>query len=510
MTKVNLDEFQKTGYDDWLWLIKNSLKPEELKTIETQSYSGIGIKPLYTENDISDQMRRIIRDSGDFPYIRGKSAPDVKNHRWLIIQPLKSDNIFDLNKELAANLAIGQNSILIDFSLLASIAAQYDYSFADIFDILFKDIDLSHYPIFFENCVDYNFYQFFLSYITNNNIDKDTIEAAFGVDIFSKILNNGIIPITIDQDFEAISGMIKSVKSNHPKSGIVAINGNNYAEAGAGAIEEIAYSIAQAYEYMRQLERFDLNLDEIVNQIYFNFSAGSEFFIEIAKLRAARLLWAGILNKCGIDKSLAKMEMICQTSEFHQSFLDSDTNMIRNSIAAMSAIIGGSQGLKVNFIDTEYKNAEFAEFAGNLQLVLLNEAHLTDTIDPLGGSGYIENLTYQIAKHAYQLFVEIENRGGFLACLKDGYLQNNLNDLLISKKEQLANNKSILIGVNKYPNSNDKFLNNLSSSDLNNIISNLVNTSDDYDLQGNIDGQKINKLLKERPAATFEAKVFSN
>jgi methylmalonyl-CoA mutase len=212
-------------------------------------------------------------------------------------------------------------------------------------------------------------------------------------------------------------------------------------------------------EYMTQLTQRGIKSELAASKIGFTFGTGSNYFPEIAKLRAARLLWSVVLNGFKpADAEEIKMNIHCVTSEWNKTIYDPYVNLLRTQTEAMSAILGGTDSLTVEPFDTVFRQPdEFSErIARNQQLILKEEAYFDKVADPAAGSYYIENLTSLIAENAWKLFLEIEEKGGFLACLKSGFIQTKLSDSAKKRQNDVATRKISLLGTNQYPNTLEK------------------------------------------------------
>ncbi len=212
---------------------------------------------------------------------------------------------------------------------------------------------------------------------------------------------------------------------------MISINASNFNNAGADIVQELAFGISMGSEYMAQLTDRGISADMAASKIRFSFGTGSHYFPEIAKLRAARLLWSVVINGFhpeNIEKM--KMDIHCVTSEWNKTIYDPYVNLLRTQTEAMSAILGGTDSLTVEPFDIVFRNPdEFSErIARNQQLILKEEAYFDKVADPAAGSYYIENLTNLISENAWKLFLEIEEKGGFLSCLKSGFIQNKLSE----------------------------------------------------------------------------------
>ena len=245
-------------------------------------------------------------------------------------------------------------------------------------------------------------------------------------------------------------------------------------------MQELAFGLAMGCEYMDQLTSRGISSDLAASKIRFSFGTGSDYFPEIAKLRAARLLWSVVLNGYhpAKDENI-RMDIHSVTSEWNKTIYDPYVNMLRTQTEAMSAILGGTDSLTVEPFDTVFRQPDdFSErIARNQQLILKEEAYFDKVADPAAGSYYIENLTNLIADNSWKLFIELEEKGGFLECLRSGFVQTKLSESRAKRENDLATRKTILLGTNQYPNTLEKVSD---SVDLNKLVNKKTINNDIY------------------------------
>ena len=269
---------------------------------------------------------------------------------------------------------------------------------------------------------------------------------------------NGTLCIPPEEGFDYLSTVVKS-SVFLPLFRTISINASNFINAGADIVQELAFAISMGSEYLTQLTQRGISCATVNSKIKFSFGTGSNYFTEIAKLRAARLLWSVVTNGfTPCNSSNIKMDIHCVTSKWNKTVYDPYVNLLRTQTEAMSAILGGTDSLTVEPFDTVFRHPdEFSErIARNQQLILNEEAYFDKVADPAAGSYYIENLTSLIAENAWKLFVELEEKGGFLACLKSGVIQSKLSESSKKRGSDLATRKTILLGTNQYPNTLEK------------------------------------------------------
>jgi methylmalonyl-CoA mutase len=269
---------------------------------------------------------------------------------------------------------------------------------------------------------------------------------------------NGTLCIPPEDGFDYLASLVNAAVPL-PKFRVINLNASNFTNAGADIVQELAFAVSMGCEYMTQLTQRGIAPELAASKIGFTFGTGSNYFPEIAKLRAARLLWSVILN--GFRPANAeniRMNIHCVTSEWNKTIYDPYVNLLRTQTEAMSAILGGTDSLTVEPFDTVFRQPEeFSErIARNQQLILKEEAYFDKVADPAAGSYYIENLTSLIAENAWKLFLEIEEKGGFLSCLKSGYIQQKLSESAKKRINDVATRKTSLLGTNQYPNTLEK------------------------------------------------------
>jgi methylmalonyl-CoA mutase len=296
------------------------------------------------------------------------------------------------------------------------------------------------------------------NYVKKSGSDPLQIRGAFEADPLGRLIVNGTICIPVDQGFDFLASLVHSVVAL-PNFRVVHINASNFTNAGADIVQELAFGISMGSEYMVQLTERGISADEAAMKIRFSFGTGSNYFPEIAKLRAARLLWSAVTKGFHPENpENIKMDIHCVTSEWNKTVYDPYVNLLRTQTEAMSSIIGGTDSLTVEPFDIVFRNPdEFSErIARNQQLILKEEAYFDKVADPAAGSYYIENLTNLISEHAWKLFLEVENKGGFLACIQTGFIQDKLAESSSIRKENITGRKEILLGTNRFPDVNEK------------------------------------------------------
>jgi methylmalonyl-CoA mutase len=296
-----------------------------------------------------------------------------------------------------------------------------------------------------------------------NGINKSSIRGAVEADPLSRLMLNGTLCIPVEAGFDYLASLTKD-NATLPHYRNIQVNGSNFTNAGSGAVQELAFTISMAVEYLSQLTERGIKAEDAASKMRFSFGIGSGYFMEIAKLRAARILWSLVADSYKTASPHAfRMEMHCVTSEWNATVYDPYVNILRTQTEAMSAILGGTDSLTVNPFNAAFSEpAEFSErIARNQQLILREEAHFDKVADPVSGSYYIENLTKLVAENAWKLFIEIEDSGGFYSALKSGIIQEKIERSATERKNDISKRKEILLGTNQYPNPDDRVVQTL-------------------------------------------------
>ena len=421
------------------------------KRLVWKTNEGFDVMPFYRREDL-ESLKHI---DGFFPlFLRGDvTTPDrdrgVKiNNNWLVRQNISVADYTTANQKALSILTKGVDS-------LGFIIADPESVNEKNFEILLKDIN--------PECVEINFLSngkareilsLFGKISKKNGFNLSRLRGAIETDPLGRLMINGTLCIPVEAGLDYLASLTNEAFAL-PAYRILQVNGSNFTNAGSDAVQELAFSIAIAVEYLTQLTDRGIKAEQAATKLRFNFGTGSNYFMEIAKLRAARLLWSIVGEGYKpADRNSFRMEIHCVTSEWNTTVYDPFVNMLRTQTEAMSAVLGGTDSLTVKPFDVAFNQAnEFSErMARNQQLILKEESYFDKVADPASGSYYIENLTALVAENAWKLFLEIENMGGFLSALESGFIQKKLAESAGKRKNDVARRKEILLGTNQYPN----------------------------------------------------------
>jgi methylmalonyl-CoA mutase len=471
MSKENIrffEEFDFPNYDDWKNAAISALKGAPFdKVMFTDTYEGIKLKPIYNKEDLLTAKHISQEFPGFYPFNRGGDADGYKVSSFEICQNIPYPIAKDYNTALKYDLTRGQNSIKINIEKATAIHEDFtaeDLSGSEVciatsddMKAAFKDINLSDYPVNIDAGI--GAFTAFTSLISAIDDDKyKDLNGTLNFDFITEFAKEGKLVADLSRYIEEMYAIAKWSNANSPNFRTIGISGCEWHNAGANAVQELTVSIGLGIFYIRELLKKNLTIDEIAPKISFSLSIGINFFMEIAKFRAIRIIWSRVIKEFGGSEESQKAHIHAITSEREHTKLDPYVNILRATSQVFSAVTGNCDSITVNNFDKEFgMPSEFSRrIARNAQNVIKFESHLDDTIDPAGGSYYIENLTSELINSAWNEYIEIEKNGGILEQLKSGTIQTKVEDNFKKRLENIAFRKDIIVGVNKYANINEK------------------------------------------------------
>lgn len=410
-------EFDSVSAKEWKQKIQVGLKGAEYNdTLVWQSLEGINVKPFYHRDDLYSEIQ---------------SIPGTPSS-WAVVQSLFIDDI-----EISTNLAIdslhrGAESLFLK---------------ADkVFDIskLFESVPLKNVTLYFElNFLDAAFTEELIQYFKAREVDVH-----YRIDLIQRLTKDGNWFHSMEKDH----GILETLVSKYPNNQLLGIDTSGYQNAGANSIQQLAYGLAHANEY---LNHFRSHFENNPPTLTFTIAIGSNYFFEIAKIRALRWLVASLAEAYNFD---IECHILAIPSKRNKTLYDYNVNMLRTTTECMSAVLGGADSVMNISYDTLYhKSNEFGErISRNQLLILKSEAYFDWVTNPVEGSYFVEKLTEELAEKALALFKNIEGGGGFLKNLKDGIIQRKISESAKKEQQWFDKGKLILVGSNKYPNSEDR------------------------------------------------------
>ena len=436
-------DFPAVSTEQWMEKVTADLKGADFdKRLVWRTNEGFKVMPFYRQEDI-ENLKTTDSLPGEFPFVRGTKT----NNRWFVRQEIEVTDVKEANRKALDILNKGVDSI--GFSIPGNVSKE------DIAELL-KGIHLEAIEINFRSCQKeiVKLIKTLVEYFKSTGIAPENIQGSANYDPFSKTLRKGKEVEPIGKEIAEIVALTAEFKNFR----VIGVNAFQFNNAGSYISQELGFALAYGNEFLSQAVEAGVAIDEAAKKVKFNFGVGSNYFMEIAKFRAARMLWANIVAAYQPEcDCAAKMQIHAFTSEWNQTIYDAHVNLLRSQTEAMSASIAGVDSLTVLPFDNSYKKAdEFSErIARNQQLLLKEESHFDKIVDPSAGSYYLENLTASIAEQAWKLFLTVEDKGGFYAALKEGFVQNEIKTSSANRLSDIAKRKEILLGTSQFPNFNE-------------------------------------------------------
>ncbi|MDM8011213.1 MAG: methylmalonyl-CoA mutase [Parasphingorhabdus sp.] len=450
----------KPTLKDWQELADKEVKGRDLTW---QTPEGIAVKPLYTADDAGDPGL-----PGFAPFTRGVKASMYAGRPWTIRQYAGFSTAEESNAFYRRNLAAGQKGLSVAFDLATHRGYDSDHprvvgdvgkagvaidSIEDM-KILFDQIPLDEMSVSMTmNGAVIPCLAFYIVAAEEQGVSQDKLSGTIQNDILKEFMVRNTYIYPPAPSMRIISDIIAYTSEHMPKFNSISISGYHMHEAGATAVQELAFTIADGREYAKQAMATGLDIDAFAGRLSFFFGIGMNFFMEIAKLRAARTLWYRVMDGLGAQSERSKMlRTHCQTSGVSLTEQDPYNNVIRTTIEAMAATLGGTQSLHTNALDeaialpTDFS----ARIARNTQIVLQEEAGITKVVDPLGGSYYIEALTDELVEKAWEIIEKVDAEGGMAKAVADGWPKAMIEEAAAGRQAAVDRGDAVIVGVNKY------------------------------------------------------------
>ena len=448
--------------DDWKALAEKEVKGRDL-TWHTPE--GIDVKPLYTQEDVADVDPGL---PGFAPFTRGVRASMYAGRPWTIRQYAGFSTAEESNAFYRRNLAAGQKGLSVAFDLATHRGYDSDHprvvgdvgkagvaiDTVEDMKILFDGIPLDKMSVSMTmNGAVIPILAFFIVAGEEQGVPQAMLDGTIQNDILKEFMVRNTYIYPPAPSMRVVSDIIAYTSAHMPKFNSISISGYHMQEAGATAVQELAFTIADGKEYAKAAMAAGLDIDAFAGRLSFFFAIGMNFFMEVAKLRAARKLWHGIMDGLGAKDERSKMlRTHCQTSGVSLAEQDPYNNVIRTTVEAMAAALGGTQSLHTNALDeaialpTDFS----ARIARNTQLVLQEETGITHVVDPLGGSYYVEALTQELHDRALEIITRVDGEGGMANAVAAGWPKAMIEEASAARAARVDRHEDVIVGVNKY------------------------------------------------------------
>ncbi|MEQ1496862.1 MAG: methylmalonyl-CoA mutase, partial [Novosphingobium sp.] len=454
----------KPTVPDWQAAAAKEVKgPDRFRDLTWHTPEGIAVKPLYTAEDAGDPGL-----PGFAPFTRGVRASMYAGRPWTIRQYAGFSTAEESNAFYRRNLAAGQKGLSVAFDLATHRGYDSDHprvvgdvgkagvaidSVEDM-KILFDGIPLDQMSVSMTmNGAVIPILAFFIVAGEEQGVPRAALDGTIQNDILKEFMVRNTYIYPPEPSMRIVSDIIAYTSAEMPKFNSISISGYHMHEAGATAVQELAFTIADGKEYAQRAMAAGLDIDAFAGRLSFFFGIGMNFFMEVAKLRAARTLWHRVMDGLGAKDERSKMlRTHCQTSGVSLQEQDPYNNVIRTTIEAMAATLGGTQSLHTNALDeaialpTDFS----ARIARNTQIVLAEESGITRVVDPLGGSYYVEALTAELVDQAWAMIEEVDSLGGMTKAVATGMPKQRIEQAAAARQARVDRGEDVIVGVNKY------------------------------------------------------------
>lgn len=441
-SKKLFQEFVAPTTQEWLDKIQVDLKGADFqKRMVWRTNEGFNVQPFYRREDV-EKLQTPDSLPGEFPFVRGNKKLD---NEWYVRQNITANSAAEANAKALDVLNKGVTSL--GFAIpKAELSEEY-------VDTLLNNIVCDCVELNFVTCkrCSLKLAEILVAYFDKKGYNKENIVASIDWDPIEKTVMKGK---DVDFLWEYAPKLIETVK-DYPNFRVISVNSVSLNNSGAYIVQELGYSLAWGAEYIQQLVDAGVEPTLAAKKIKFNMGISENYFMEIAKFRAARMLWAEIVKQYEPKCDCAcKMIVNAETSSYNMTVFDAYVNMLRTQTESMSAALAGVHSIVVTPFDAAYETPnEFSErIARNQQLLLKEECHFSTVVDPSAGSYYIEELTSSLAKEAWKIFLAIEEQGGFMAAAKAGVIQDDINATNEKRHLHAAQRKEFILGTNQFPN----------------------------------------------------------
>lgn len=473
-TGPTFTEFPIPTYDEWRKAAEATLKgaPFEKRLI-TKTHEEIDLQPMYWAEDVQG-MSHLDSLPGFAPYVRGTSVLGFKAKPWEVSQELPYTTPDEFNRALRVDLERGQTTINMPLdratllgedvdSAHAGDVGQGGVSISSLDDLgkALDRVDLEQTAIFIQaGASAIPIGAMVLALLQKQAKQVEKLSGCIGADPLGELATLGKLPRSINGAYDDMAWFTAWAAVNAPQLQTIIVQGHPYHDGGGNAVQELAFALASGVEYLREMQTRGQDIDTVTPRIRFAFSLGSNFFMEIAKLRAAKMLWARVIKAFGGGDESQKMCIHARTSSWNKTVYDPNVNMLRATTEAFAGVLGGCDSMHVSPFDEVVRapTDHTRRVARNTHTVLREEAGLTRTVDPAGGSWYVEKLTDTVAKNSWELFQEVEKQGGMFKSLQEGYPQGAVAETAAGRAKSYAQRRDVFVGVNMYANMNETLL----------------------------------------------------
>jgi len=467
-----LEEFPAASYDDWRKIVDTELKgaPFE-KRMFSSTYEGITLKPIYRSEDVA-HLPHLRSFPGQAPFVRGSGPAGYVLHPWDISQEIHEASSAEFNQAARNSLSRGLNALNMvldkatrhghdpDWALPEDVGCG-GLSIATVEDLskALEGIDLEKVSLFVRSGASaMPFAVLLAALLRKRKQPPSALRGCVEMDPLGVLSHEGSLPQSLAGAYREMAALTRWVAAHAPNLQTICVHSRAWHESGANAVQELAFTLSTGVEYLREMGELGLDANVVGPRVRFAITVGENFFMEIAKLRALRLVWSRAVEAFGGDAKAQRTCLHVRTSHWNKTVYDPHNNILRATVEAFAGVVGGCDSMQVGAFDEVFRPPDdFSQrLARNTQLVLQKECELAHVIDPAGGSWYVESLTAELAGRAWSLFQEIEKRGGMAAALAAGFPQAAIAATAAEKIKAVRQRRQSIIGVNQYANAREK------------------------------------------------------
>lgn len=467
-----LAEFPPASYADWRKLVEAELKGAPFdKKMFTATYEGITLKPIYCCEDVAN-LPHVNSLPGFAPFVRGASASSYVKDSWDVSQEIAVASPTEFNHAARNSISRGLNALNMVLDRATRDGHDPDWapaedvgcgglSIATLGDLdrALDGVDLDKTSLFVRSGASaLPFAAVLIALAKKRKKSLAQLRGCIEMDPLGVLAHEGKLPQSLGSAYSEMAALTAWAAKNTPQLQTVCVHSRAWHESGGSAVQELAYTLATGVEYLRQLAKLGVDVNIAAPRIRFAITVGTNFFMEIAKLRALRMLWSRAVAAAGGDETAQKISLHVRTSQWNKTVVDPYNNLLRATVESFAGVLGGCDSMQVGAFDEVVRQPDdfSLRIARNTQLVLQKECALNHVVDPAGGSWFVENATAEIATRTWTAFQEVEKLGGMEAAMRSGVPQKTVGETAAKKIKAVTSRRDSIVGVNQYANPKEK------------------------------------------------------
>jgi len=467
-----LAEFPPVSYDQWRKLVEAELKGAPFdKKMFTATYEGLTLKPIYRREDVA-AWPHVDSLPGFAPFVRGTSASGFVREPWAVSQEIACASPTEFNHAARNSIARGLTALNMVLDRATRDGHDPDWAAAEDvgggglsiatlgdLDRALEGVDLEKTSLLVRSGASaLPFAALLIALAKKRRKTSAQLRGCIEMDPLGVLAHEGRLPQSLAGAYREMAALTRWAAGHAPQLQTVCVHSRAWHESGGSAVQELAFTLATGVEYLRQLNQLGLEVNVAAPRLRFAVTVGVNYFMEIAKLRALRMLWSRAVAAAGGHEAAQKISLHVRTAQWNQTVVDPYNNLLRATVAAFAGVLGGCDSMQVAAFDEVLRAPDdfSLRLARNTQLVLQKECALDHVVDPAGGSWYVESLTGELATRAWALFQEVEKLGGMEAALRAGFPQQAVGETAAKKLKAVSGRRDSIVGVNQYANPKEK------------------------------------------------------